>query len=115
MPLHAGGNQQLAVGFAQLTDFSRDHAPHRLGEIAQRALGRPRQPPGVAVFDDTARVAQVPHEVGHEQWTAIGLAVNHHGKVGGKRMCGKLLREISFDVGRLEKLECDLFEGAARP
>ena len=51
----------------ELIEAALDHAPHRFGQIALHAFHR---------FTERAALAQVPHQVGHEERIAFGAAVN---------------------------------------
>ena len=88
--LHAGSEQQPSILLFESVDLPRDHASHRCREIARDVGHRARQHPGAALLDDAARVAQIAHEIGHEQRASLGLCVDCRGKVFQESVTGEL-------------------------
>ena len=112
--LHARHREQAAIQLFEPVDLAADRSLDRLGQLARDVRGRVRQVPAPAVPDEIAAIAQVPHQVHHEERVPLGLLVNQRDERGRERVARELEPEIALDVGPIQVVERALDERVGR-
>ena len=96
------------IVLAELPELTLDHPAHGLRQLALDLRQPVPEFPLTVHLRDRSLVSKIPHEVGHEERTALGLGVDQGRKIAGKTMTWELEFEVVRDLGLLQELELQL-------